>query len=158
MKSLKIVAGILVLTMLAFACVSCKSTPQVTVNATVSVSAPDDPIVLNYGVSVSKPEGETITVLDLVRQALDEMEIKYELNENNDGVALSFDSITSTDGVTYTTGYTDASKEYYGMWLYTVDGVEPTGGKAGTIPANDGTVIVYTYTVESQAELAEAAD
>ena len=155
MKSLKILAGILALTMLAFACVSCnKGAAKVTVNATVSVSAPDDPIVLNYNVSVSKPEGETITILDLVRQALDEMEIKYELDDKE----VTFESITSVDGVTYVTGYTDASKENYGMWLYTVDGVEPTGGKAGTIAANDGTVIVYTYTVESTADLAAEAD
>ncbi len=158
MKTLKVLAGVLALGMLVFALASCKSEPKITVNAKVSVSAPDDPIVLNYAVTVTKPENDPPTVLDVVRQALDEMEIKYEVEENDEGKALSFISITSVDGNTYKKGFTDASQAFLGFWDYTVNGVEVTSGRAGTNLAEDGSEIAFTYTVSSTEELAEAAD
>nr|MCR4906577.1 hypothetical protein [Clostridiales bacterium] len=121
MKNIKFLALAMALVMLVFAFASCKSTPKHTITATVTVTAPDDPIVLNYSTTIEYPEGETITVLDLARQALDELEIKYELDENSDGLALGFDSITTTEGTVYKVGYTDAEQQYIGMWSYTVN-------------------------------------
>ena len=155
MKTIKFLALALAVAMLVFAFASCKSTPKHTLTATVTVTAPDDPIVLNYSTTIEYPEGETITVLDVVRQALDEMEIKYELDENSDGLALGFDSITTTEGTVYKVGYTDAEQQYIGMWSYTVNDVAPESGRAGTNPATDGAKIVFTYEVASVEELSE---
>ena len=155
MKNIKFLALAMALVMLTFAFASCKSTPKQTITATVTVTAPDDPIVLNYSTTIEYPEGETITVLDVTRQALDEMEIKYELDENSDGVALGFDSITTTEGTVYKVGYTDAAQTSIGMWSYTVNDVAPDSGRAGTNPATDGAKIVFTYEVASVEELSE---
>ena len=153
MKKIKFLALAMAIVMLAFAFASCKSTPKHTLTATVTVTEPDDPIGLNYSTTIEYPEGETISVLDVARQALDEMEIKYELDENDDGVALGLFSVTTTEGTTYKTGYTDAEKQYIGMWSYTVDDVTPDSGRAGTNPATDGSKIVFTYEIASVEEL-----
>ncbi len=155
MKNIKFLALAMALVMLVFAFASCKSTPKHTITATVTVTAPDDPIVLNYSTTIEYPEGETITVLDLARQALDELEIKYELDEDKNEVALGFDSITTTEGTVYKVGYTDAEKQYIGMWSYTVNDVAPDSGRAGTNPAPDGAKIVFTYEVASVEDLSQ---
>ena len=156
MKSFKILALALALVLLTFAFASCKSTPQATLTCTVSVTAPDDPIILNYSTTLTYPEGETPSVLDVARQALDEMEIKYELDEDGEGNALGFDSITTTEGTVYKVGYTDAEKQYIGIWSYTVDEVAPEAGRAGTNPAVNGSKISFTYDVASVDDLSAA--
>ena len=157
MKKIKVLACLLAALLLVLPFASCKSTPKVSVNCTVSVvGLDDDPIILDKSVTVTKDEGQTITLLDAIRQALDEMEIKYDVDEDDDGKPLGFNSITNTEGTEYKVGYTDASKEYYGFWICTVDGVEPDK-RASIAPATEGAKIVYTYIVESQADLEAAA-
>lgn len=153
MKRVKILALVMALLMLAAAFASCKSAPKQTMTCTVSVTAPDDPIVLNYSTTMTYAEGETPKVLDVARQALDEMEIKYELDETDDGQALGFYSITTTEGTTYKVGYTDAEKQYIGSWTYMVNDVVPESGRAGTNDAVDGSVISFFFEVASVEDL-----
>ena len=86
MKKIRILACVLAAVLLVLPLASCKSTPKVSVNCTVSIiGADEDPIILDKGVTVTKNEGSMITVLDAIRQALDEMEIKYDVDENDEG-------------------------------------------------------------------------
>ena len=46
--------------------------------------------------------------------------------------------------------------EYTYFWTYTINGEEPTSGRAGNTAINEGDTIIYVYQQESNEDLAEA--
>jgi purine-nucleoside phosphorylase len=42
------------------------------------------------------------------------------------------------------------------FWTYTINGEEPSSGRAGNTPINEGDTIIYVYQQESNEDLAEA--
>ena len=155
MKKIKILACLLAVAMLVVPLASCKSTPKVSATCIVSViGADEDPILLERSVTVEKNEGETITILDMVIQALALNEIRYEVDEDNDGKVNGITSVTSPEGTEYATEY---GAEVTKFWIFTVNGEEPKT-RANVTPATEGAKIVCTFTVASTEELAEQAD
>ena len=82
--------------------------------------------------------------------------MKYELDVDDEDVAIGFISITDDSGNTYKVGYTDATNEYLATWEYTIDGIAPESGRMNTIQIQEGQQIEFSFNVYSVAELAAA--
>lgn len=140
MKKIRVTALAMALVMLCLAMASCGGSPKVSVTCKLSVMVGDEYILDHYEYTVQGTEANPPTVLQATREALQLLEISYEVDDEG----LSFTCISS-DGVDYKTGL-DATGENIGAWGYLVNGIEPESGRAGTNPVLEGQDIVFTYT------------
>ena len=134
MKLTRILTLALAFVMLALCAVSCGE-PKVKVNVTVKIIAdnPDEPI-LDTPITI---ESTNPTVLEAVREALIVNEIPYNLTEDESSILDIQDykdlaATQSGDGLVY-------------YWMYYLNDVEPTTGKAVDNPIAEGDVITYVY-------------
>ncbi len=140
MKKLRVAALMLAMLLLTLTMAACNSADKVSVNCNVSVMVNDEYIVDNYAYTVTGTSENPPTVLQAVREACQALDIATEV----DDAGLSLLSVTS-DGETYANGNDD---ENMYMWLYTVDGVEPDSGRAGTNTVQEGQSICFTFHAE----------
>lgn len=134
MKLTRILTLALAFVMLALCAVSCGE-PKVTVNVTVKIIAdnPDEPI-LDTPITI---ESTNPTVLEAVREALIVNEIAYNLTEDGSSILdiqdyKDLSATQSGDGLVY-------------YWMYYLNDVEPTTGKAVDNAIAEGDVITYVY-------------
>lgn len=134
MKLTRILTLALAFVMLALCAVSCGE-PKVTVNVTVKIIAdnPDEPI-LDTPITI---ESTNPTVLEAVREALIVNEIAYNLTEDGSSILdiqdyKDLSATQSGDGLVY-------------YWMYYLNDVEPTSGKAVDNAIAEGDVITYVY-------------
>ena len=139
MKKFRILAFVLAVVMLSVCLASC-GTPKIKVTAKVGVFVGEEYILYPYELTVQNVEAPTI--LQAVREALELNGIDYEADDMG---------IKSIAGNAYKT---DGENTYF--WTYTINGVEPTTGRAGNTAINEGDTIVYVYQQESNEDLAEA--
>ena len=139
MKKIRVAALAVALVMLCLAMASCGGSPKVSVNCTITVAAGEEPIITGYQYTVQGTEENPPTVLQATREALQLLEVAYEVDDDGQ----SFTSISS-DGVDYKIGLDEAGENIW-AWVYTVDGVEPESGRAGTNPVLEGQNIVFSY-------------
>ena len=144
MKKFKLIALALAVLMLSACFVGCEKTEKVTVNVTVSVFANDEILVQPLAVPVEAPVDDPATILDCVRHAFELNAIEFEANEM---------SITSIQGLA---DKVEGDRTYW--WDFTINGAIPETGRAGTITANEGDVIVFTYSNELTSELIAAEE
>ncbi len=128
----------LAVVLFALAAASCGS-PKVSVNCTVSVMIDGEYILDHYSYTVQGTEEKRPTVLQATREALQMIGISSQADAEN----LSMECITY-DGVDYKSGM-DPSGDKINFWIYTLDGVEPKEGRAGTNYVQEGQQIVFTY-------------
>ena len=134
MKLTRILTLALAFVMLALCAVSCGE-PKVTVNVTVKIIA-DDPAnpILDTPITI---ESTNPTVLEAVREALFVNEIPYNLTDDQSSILDIQDykdlaANQSGDGLVY-------------YWMYYLNDVEPTTGKAVDNAITEGDVITYVY-------------
>ena len=139
MKKIKIIALALAIAMLSVCLISC-GTPKIKVNAKVGVYVGEEFILAPFAVEVQNTEAPTI--LQAVREALELNDIDYEADDM--GIKSIAGNAYKTDG------------EYTYFWTYTINGEEPTSGRAGNTAINEGDTIIYVYQQESNEDLAEA--
>ena len=123
------VAGI----MLVLALASCGAAPvEVTVKVTPDINDANSTIIdLPVTLTVANP-----TVLDALIEACTITEYEYTL----DNAAQSVVDIDQYKD------YTDADTNTTYYWYYTINGVEPTSGKASENAIANGDVVEYIYT------------
>lgn len=134
MKLTRILTLALAFVMLALCAVSCGE-PKIKVNVTVKIIAdnPDEPI-LDTPITI---ESTNPTVLEAVREALIVNEIPYNLTDDQSSILDIQDykdlaANQSGDGLVY-------------YWMYYLNDVEPTTGKAVDNAIAEGDVITYVY-------------
>ena len=134
MKLTRILTLALAFVMLALCAVSCGE-PKIKVNVTVKIIAdnPDEPI-LDTPITI---ESTKPTVLEAVREALIVNEIPYNLTDDQSSILDIQDykdlaANQSGDGLVY-------------YWMYYLNDVEPTSGKAVDNAIAEGDVITYVY-------------
>jgi len=134
MKLTRILTLALAFVMLALCAVSCGE-PKIKVNVTVKIIA-DDPAnpVLDTPITI---ESTNPTVLEAVREALIVNEIPYNLTDDQSSILDIQDykdlaANQSGDGLVY-------------YWMYYLNDVEPTTGKAVDNAIAEGDVITYVY-------------
>ena len=134
MKLTRILTLALAFVMLALCAVSCGE-PKIKVNVTVKIIAdnPDEPI-LDTPITI---ESTKPTVLEAVREALIVNEIPYNLTDDQSSILDIQDykdlaANQSGDGLVY-------------YWMYYLNDVEPTTGKAVDNAIAEGDVITYVY-------------
>ena len=124
MKLTRILSMVLAGIVLAFALVSCGGEPakEVTVTLKIVGSGEGDPVL------------DTQVTLDAFITACDENEIPYVLSDDNASVKdiQDFTNHTDENGIAH-------------YWMYYINDVEPTSGKANANTINDGDVILYSY-------------
>ena len=159
MRKFRFLALAAAMLMLALTLASCgqKGPEPVTVNCHVKINGQDASIV-NFDVAVVGNVENPPTVLDAAITALNRRaeDVKYELDVDDNDVAIGFISITDDSGNTYKVGYTDSTNEYLAAWEYTIDGVAPESGRMNTIPIQEGQQIEFSFNVYSVEELAAA--
>ena len=132
MKLTRILSMVLAGIVLAFALVSCGGEPAKEVTVTLKIVGSDesDP-VLDTQVTV---KAANPTVLDAFITACDENEIPYVLSDDSASVKdiQDFTNHTDENGIAY-------------YWMYYINDVEPTSGKANANTISDGDVILYSY-------------
>ena len=158
MKKFRFIALAMTMLMLALALASCggdKGPEPVTVNCHVKINGQEASIV-NFDVAVTGDVENPPTVLDAAIEALNRRaeDVKYELDMDNEDVAIGFISITDDSGNTYKVGYTDATNEYLAAWEYTIDGVAPESGRMNKVQIAEGQQIEFSYNTYSVEELA----
>ena len=132
MKLNRIISVVLAGIILAFALVSCGGEPMQEVTVTLKIVGTDESEpVLDTQVTVKSANP---TVLDAFITACDENEIPYVLSDGNDSVKdiQEFTNHTDENGIAY-------------YWMYYINDVEPTSGKANANTISDGDVILYSY-------------
>ncbi|MBQ2709119.1 MAG: hypothetical protein IJF67_12710 [Clostridia bacterium] len=134
MKLTRILTLALAFVMLALCAVSCGE-PKIKVNVTVKIIAddPNEPI-LDTPITI---ESTNPTVLEAVREALFVNEIPYNLTDDQSSILDIQDykdlaANQSGDGLVY-------------YWMYYLNDVEPTTGKAVDNAIAEGDVITYVY-------------
>ena len=159
MRKIRFLALAVAMLMLALAVASCgkKGPEPVTVNVHVKINGQDASIV-NFDVAVTGDVENPPTVLDAAITALNRRaeDVKYELDTNDDGVAIGFISITDDSGNVYKVGYTDSTNEYLATWEYTIDGITPDSGRMNTVQIAEGQQIEFSFNTYSVEELAAA--
>ena len=147
MRMLKRTALVFALLLVSALIMSCGASQKVTVNVTVTVIIPDlDDVYFGpVTVPVEGKADDPPTILRCVKEAFILNDMKYETDESEVGEF----SITSIGD------YKEKTEgDYTYFWDYTLNGEEPKSGRAGTIIANEGDVIVYTYYQVLTEELA----
>lgn len=130
MGKMKIFALLLVSVLLVGMFASC-GTEKVIANVTVKVVAGDEILVNDLPVTVEGTAEKLPTVLEAVRLALIEMDLPCE---DNDASVLRIGEYAEVD---------EGDISYF--WEYTLNGVLPNSGKAGSNTVKDGDVIVFMY-------------
>jgi len=132
MKLTRILSLAMIGIILAISLCSCGDLNAPIIHVTLKIVAddPDEPI-LDTQVEVQSNEP---TVLEAFQLACIENEISYKLTDAGDSVQDVKDFVD----------YTDANGIAH-YWMYLVNDVEPTIGKAGANAIADGDVIYYTY-------------
>ena len=134
MKLSRIFAMALAGLMLVVVLASCSAAAEpITVTLKVNCGDPEFPVILEVPVEL---QSNNPTVLDAVIEGFTINEIDYTLDSANESVVDIDEYKDYTDTETNTTYY----------WYYTVNGVEPTTGKAYDNAVADGDVIEYIYT------------
>ena len=139
MKKFKIFALVLAVAMLSACLISC-GTQKIKVEAKVGVYVGEEFLLNPFSVTVQSVEVPTI--LQAVREALELNGIEYEADEM--GIKSIAGNAYKNDGKTTC------------FWTYTINGEEPSSGRAGNTPINEGDTIIYVYQQESNEDLAEA--
>ena len=139
MKKFKIFALVLAVAMLSACLISC-GTQKVKVEAKVGVYVGEEFLLNPFSVTVQSVEAPTI--LQAVREALELNGIEYEADEM--GIKSIAGNAYKNDGKTTC------------FWTYTINGEEPSSGRAGNTAINEGDTIIYVYQQESNEDLAEA--
>ncbi|MBQ5886873.1 MAG: DUF4430 domain-containing protein [Clostridia bacterium] len=139
MKKIKIFALVLAIAMLSACLISC-GTQKIKVEAKVGVYVGEEFLLNPFSVTVQGVEAPTI--LQAVREALELNGIEYESDEM--GIKSIAGNAYKNDGKTTC------------FWTYTINGEEPSSGRAGNTAINEGDTIIYVYQQESNEDLAEA--
>lgn len=133
MKFTRVLALALAAICVVFACASCGDVNAPIINVTVKIIADDaeDPILdTTFELQSSNP-----TVLEAVVEACITNEIEYNLSETEDSI---LDIKDYKD-------YTEKDTGIAHYWMYYINDVDPTSGKANVNAVADGDVITYTY-------------
>ena len=140
MKFTRVLALILVGIMSVLALASCgeAAAPEITVTLKIIADDPEEPI-LNTEVKV---QSHNPTVLEAFREGCQLNDVAYDLTEAEDSV------LNIKDYKDYTEN--DTGIAHY--WMYYINDVEPTSGKANANAIADGDVITYTYVTFDPAE------
>ena len=131
MKFTRVLSLMLVGVMLALSFSSCGSTAtEITVTLKIVADDPDTPI-LNTEVKLNTANP---TVLDAFVEGCSVNEITYKLSSDDAAVQdiKDFKDYTDADGIAH-------------YWMYYVNDVEPTAGKANDNSIANGDVILYKY-------------
>ena len=139
MKKIKIFALVLAIAMLSVCLISC-GTQKIKVEAKVGVYVGEEFLLNPFSVTVQGVEAPTS--LQAVREALELNGIEYEADEM--GIKSIAGNAYKNDGKTTC------------FWTYTINGEEPSSGRAGNTAINEGDTIIYVYQQESNEDLAEA--
>ena len=139
MRKFKIVALVLAIAMLSACLIGCGS-KKIKVEAKIGVYVGEEFILNPFSVTVQNTEAPTI--LQAVREALELNGIEYEADEM--GIKSIAGNAYKNDGKTTC------------FWPYTINGEEPSSGRAGNTAINEGDTIIYVYQQESNEDLAEA--
>ncbi len=111
----------------------------------------DDRICLNdVTIEVQYEEGSQVSVLDVFKNAAIEYELDYELDSSGESIS----SINKYGGFS---GTDEEGKVLVFFWSYTINGVEPTSGRAGTNYVNEGDKIEFILTSASEDDFDEDA-
>ena len=113
---------------------------KIKVEAKVGVYVGEEFLLNPFSVTVQGVEAPTI--LQAVREALELNGIEYESDEM--GIKSIAGNAYKNDGKTTC------------FWTYTINGEEPSSGRAGNTAINEGDTIIYVYQQESNEDLAEA--
>ncbi len=112
------------------------------------IPAEDRNFLNDVTVEISYKEGEQVSVLDAFKNACVEYDLEYTLDSTGKSVSIIGDysgfSGTDADGENVTF-----------FWSYTVNGVEPTSGRAADNYVKDGDKIVFSLTGASESEFEE---
>ncbi|MBQ8509064.1 MAG: hypothetical protein IJ493_04070 [Clostridia bacterium] len=135
MKFTRVLTLLMVGILVALSLGSCSSGPAAPITTvTLIIENPDDPEnpILNTTVEV---QDENPTVLMAFQEGCIANEISYVLTDAEDSVRdiKDYKDVT-VDGLTY-------------YWIYLIDGVEPTQGKANANAISEGQTITYQYIV-----------
>ncbi len=117
--------------MLTFASCGSVTAPEITVTLKIIADDPENPI-LNTEVKV---QDENPTVLLAFREACIVNEIDYELTNDE----------SSVRDIKEYKDYTESDTGIVHYWMYYINDVEPTSGKANANTIADGDVITYSY-------------
>ena len=140
MKFTRVLALILVGIMSVLALASCgeAAAPEITVTLKIIADDPEEPI-LNTEVKI---KSNNPTVLEAFREACQLNEVAYALTEAEDAVL----------NIKEYKDYTEKDTGIAHYWMYYINDVEPTSGKANVNAIADGDVITYTYVTFDPAE------
>lgn len=144
MKKFKLFAFLMACVMLSACLFSCAAKEKTVVNTTVTVFVDDEIAFGPASNGLEIDEGTQATIL----QCMKEIFILNEIDSEDDGM-----SFTSIGG--------NAEKEdgeYTYYWEFTINGTAPESGRAGTIVANDGDVIIFNYVKVLTSELIAAEE
>lgn len=104
----------------------------------------EDRVFLNdVNVEVAYEEGTQVSVLDVFKNAAAEYALDFTLDSNEA-------SVTSVNNYGGFTGKDAEGKTLVFFWTYTINGVEPTEGRAATNYVKEGDVVVFTLTSASE--------
>lgn len=133
--NLKRILAMVLVGIMAVLCLASCGGAKTTVNVTLKINCndPDFPIILNVPVTVEK---ENPTVLDAFTIGCDAAEMAYVLDANGESV-LDIDEYKDHKDTETNTTY---------FWYYTINGKEPSSGKAADNVIADGDTIEYIYT------------
>lgn len=119
-------------------------------NPDFMIPAEDRTFLNDVGVEIAYDEGGQVSVLDVFKNAAVEYALDYTLDSNEASVA----SVNDYGGFT---GKDAEGKTLVFFWTYTINGVEPTEGRAATNYVKDGDKIVFTLTSASEDDYEEPA-
>lgn len=109
----------------------------------------EDRVFLNdVTVEVAYDEGTQVSVLDVFKNAAVEYALDYGLDSNEA-------SVVSVNDYAGFTGKDAEGKTLVFFWTYTINGVEPTEGRAATNYVKDGDKIEFTLTSASEDDYKE---
>ena len=131
MKLTRVLSLMIVGVMLVFSLASCTATAEpITVTLKIIADESADP-VLNTEVTI---QSDNPTVLDAFLEGCIVNEISYSRSAANDSVLdiEEYKDYTDADGLVH-------------YWMYYINDVEPTSGKANANAIADGDVITYYY-------------
>ena len=169
-KKTKIVAILMAVVMLSMSLASCAGGNKMTV--TVGIKLGEDYIDYLYAlnedneeyilpeeertmlndvsVEINYEEGEEISALRAFIEACANYDVSYEL----DSTETSVKSVSSYAGVSVTDSENADNNVTY-FWSFTINGVEPTSGRAATNYVSDGDAIVFTLTSAAASDYEE---
>ncbi len=109
----------------------------------------EDRVFLNdVSIEIPYEEGEQVSALDAFIDACKEYDIQYTLESNQKSVSV----VSTYKGFL---GKDDDGNNVTFFWTYTINGVEPTSGRAADNYVNDGDVIVFTLTSANESDYDE---